>query len=53
MAADMDPVSGKSFRFKRGLDELIAMSKKILQDFHKMSVKIIGFITNITHPLLH
>jgi hypothetical protein len=44
MGVDMDPTVRRSFKFERGLDELIALYREILQDFRMKSEKIIDFI---------
>lgn len=44
MGFDTDPTIGRSFEFKRGLDELITLYRLILKDFHTRSEKIINFI---------
>jgi hypothetical protein len=44
MGVDTDPTIGKSFGFKRGLDELITLYREILKDFHTRSEEIIKVI---------
>jgi len=44
MGVDTDPTIGRSFGFKRGLDEHITLYREILKDFHGRSEEIIEAI---------